>query len=180
MEAETPGIVLLMRVFSGVLVAAAIGTALLERRAPEPLRRLEASGAALGGAVFFLGFASGLSKLYEIERHLRPGSGSRQRKNSAHADHENPPSPSQSAESVAHPRGPRGREEDPLYVDAVRFVIEVGEASTSTLQRRLRIGYGRAAQIMDTMQDDGIIGPPEGSQPREVLKRPEWLDDINR
>ncbi|MEZ5401443.1 MAG: DNA translocase FtsK 4TM domain-containing protein [Bryobacteraceae bacterium] len=65
---------------------------------------------------------------------------------------------------------------DPMYEDAVRVVCEVGKASTSTLQRRLRLGYGRAARILDKMFADGIIGPPDGSRPREVLRRPEWLD----
>jgi S-DNA-T family DNA segregation ATPase FtsK/SpoIIIE len=71
-------------------------------------------------------------------------------------------------------------EEDPMYHDAVRIVIEMGKASTSTLQRRLRLGYGRAARILDMMQRDGIIGPPDGSRPREVLKRPEWLEEVVR
>jgi S-DNA-T family DNA segregation ATPase FtsK/SpoIIIE len=68
--------------------------------------------------------------------------------------------------------------EDPLYHDAVRVVVEMGKASTSTLQRRLRLGYGRAARILDMMQRDGVIGPPDGSRPREVLKRPDWLDEL--
>jgi S-DNA-T family DNA segregation ATPase FtsK/SpoIIIE len=68
--------------------------------------------------------------------------------------------------------------QDPLYQDAVRIVLEMGKASTSTLQRRLRLGYGRAARILDMMQRDGIIGPPDGSKPREVLKRPDWLAEI--
>jgi S-DNA-T family DNA segregation ATPase FtsK/SpoIIIE len=65
---------------------------------------------------------------------------------------------------------------DPVYEDAVRVVCEAGKASTSTLQRRLRLGYGRAARMLDKMHHDGIIGPPDGSRPREVLRRPEWLD----
>jgi DNA segregation ATPase FtsK/SpoIIIE, S-DNA-T family len=69
-------------------------------------------------------------------------------------------------------------EQDPMYEDAVRIVLEMGKASTSTLQRRLRLGYGRAARILDMMQRDGIIGPPDGSRPREVLKRPDWLREI--
>jgi DNA segregation ATPase FtsK/SpoIIIE, S-DNA-T family len=67
---------------------------------------------------------------------------------------------------------------DPMYQDAVRIVVEMGKASTSTLQRRLRLGYGRAARILDMMQRDGIIGPPDGSRPREVLKRPDWLQEV--
>ncbi len=69
-------------------------------------------------------------------------------------------------------------DQDPMYQDAVRVVCEMGKASTSILQRRLRLGYGRAARILDMMQRDGIIGPPDGSKPREVLKRPEWLDEV--
>ncbi len=65
-----------------------------------------------------------------------------------------------------------------MYQDAVRVVVDMGKASTSTLQRRLRLGYGRAARILDMMQRDGVIGPPDGSRPREVLKRPEWLDEV--
>lgn len=69
-------------------------------------------------------------------------------------------------------------EEDPMYQDAVRVVLEMGKASTSTLQRRLRLGYGRAARILDMMQREGIIGPPDGSKPREVLKPPNWSREI--
>ncbi len=59
--------------------------------------------------------------------------------------------------------------EDSMYKDAVRCVIEGGKASTSYLQRRLRIGYSRAARLMEEMEEQGIIGPAEGSRPREVL-----------
>ncbi len=69
--------------------------------------------------------------------------------------------------------------QDPMYEDAVRVVLEMGKASTSILQRRLRLGYGRAARILDMMFKDGIIGPPDGSRPREVLKRPDWLDETD-
>ena len=68
--------------------------------------------------------------------------------------------------------------DDPAYEDAVRIVLEMGKASTSTLQRRLRLGYGRAARILDVMEKDGIIGPPDGSRPREVLKAPDWLMEV--
>jgi S-DNA-T family DNA segregation ATPase FtsK/SpoIIIE len=67
-------------------------------------------------------------------------------------------------------------EEDPMYRDAVRVVCEMGKASTSILQRRLRLGYGRAARILDQMQREGVIGPPDGSRPREIFRRPDWLD----
>ena len=70
-------------------------------------------------------------------------------------------------------------QQDPMYEDAVRVVLEMGKASTSTLQRRLRLGYGRAARILDMMQREGIIGPPDGSKPREVLKSPDWLREVD-
>jgi DNA segregation ATPase FtsK/SpoIIIE, S-DNA-T family len=69
-------------------------------------------------------------------------------------------------------------EHDELYQDAVRLVIEFGKASTSLLQRRLRIGYGRAAHLIDLMQNDGIVGPADGPKPREVLKKPDWLSEV--
>ncbi len=73
---------------------------------------------------------------------------------------------------------PPSDDQDPLYEEAVRLVLQMGKASTSTLQRHLRLGYGRAARILDMMQRDGIIGPPDGSKPREVLKRPDWLHEM--
>ncbi len=69
-------------------------------------------------------------------------------------------------------------EHDELYQDAVRLVIEFGKASTSLLQRRLRIGYGRAAHLIDLMENDGIVGAADGPKPREVLKKPDWLSEV--
>jgi DNA segregation ATPase FtsK/SpoIIIE, S-DNA-T family len=69
---------------------------------------------------------------------------------------------------------------DEVYEEAVRLVVESGKASTSLLQRRLRLGYGRAARLIDMMEKDGIVSAPDGSKPREVLKRPEWLREIDK
>jgi S-DNA-T family DNA segregation ATPase FtsK/SpoIIIE len=74
--------------------------------------------------------------------------------------------------------GSGGGEDDPLYQDAVKLVVEFGKASTSLLQRRLRIGYGRAAHLIDLMEQDGIVGAADGPKPREVLKRPDWISEI--
>jgi len=74
--------------------------------------------------------------------------------------------------------GSEGSEDDPLYQDAVKLVVEFGKASTSLLQRRLRIGYGRAAHLIDLMEQDGIVGAADGPKPREVLKRPDWISEI--
>ena len=60
-------------------------------------------------------------------------------------------------------------ETDELYDDAVQLVFEMQTASVSLLQRRFRIGYSRAARIVDQMEARGVVGPPEGSKPRQVL-----------
>ncbi|MFZ0821895.1 MAG: DNA translocase FtsK [Candidatus Acidiferrales bacterium] len=69
--------------------------------------------------------------------------------------------------------------DDDLYQEAVHVVCEMGRASTSTLQRRLRIGYGRAARLIDIMEKDGIVGPPDGTKPRELLKKKEWMREFD-
>ena len=66
---------------------------------------------------------------------------------------------------------------DPMFEEAVEAVIENGQASTSYLQRRLKLGYGRAARVMDEMERMGVIGPPDGSKPRKVLiTKDQWLE----
>ena len=59
--------------------------------------------------------------------------------------------------------------DDPLYNEIVEFVISTQKASASLLQRRFKLGYNRAARIVDLLEERGIIGPPNGSKPREVL-----------
>jgi S-DNA-T family DNA segregation ATPase FtsK/SpoIIIE len=63
-------------------------------------------------------------------------------------------------------------EEDPLYEEAKKIVIESKKGSASLLQRRLRVGYARAARLLDILEDRGIIGPGEGAKPREVYANP--------
>lgn len=69
-------------------------------------------------------------------------------------------------------------EDDELFWDAVRIVVEHGQASASVLQRRLRVGYTRAARLVDMMEAKGIIGPYEGSKPREVYITARQLEEI--
>jgi len=72
-------------------------------------------------------------------------------------------------------------EKDELYDEAVRQVMVSGQASASHLQRRLKLGYARAARIIDQMQDEGIIGPSEGSKPREILvDRRAYVKEMDR
>jgi S-DNA-T family DNA segregation ATPase FtsK/SpoIIIE len=84
-------------------------------------------------------------------------------------------------ETSAEAAGEGGEDEvdDDLYQEAVRVVCEMGRASTSTLQRRLRIGYGRAARLIDIMEKDGIVGAADGTKPREVLKKKEWMREFD-
>ena len=66
-------------------------------------------------------------------------------------------------------------EDDPLLWDAAQIVVETQLGSTSGLQRRLKVGYARAGRIMDMLEEKGIVGPPDGSKPREVLYDEEGL-----
>ena len=59
--------------------------------------------------------------------------------------------------------------EEPLYNEIVEFVVTTGKASASLLQRKFRLGYNRAARCMDLLEERGIVGPQNGSKPREVL-----------
>jgi S-DNA-T family DNA segregation ATPase FtsK/SpoIIIE len=68
--------------------------------------------------------------------------------------------------------------QDELYEEAVRVIITSGQASVSNLQRRLRLGYGRAARMIDRMQSEGIVGPADGSRPREILVKLDYLDRL--
>jgi len=69
--------------------------------------------------------------------------------------------------------------QDSLYNDAVRVVVNEGRASTSLLQRRLSIGYGRAAKLVDMMFHNNIVGPADGSKPREILVGLDFLERLN-
>lgn len=73
------------------------------------------------------------------------------------------------AESVAH---------DALYEEAKKLVLETGTASTTFLQRKLKLGYARAASLMDLLEAQGIIGPSEGAKPRKIFY-PSSLSDEN-
>jgi S-DNA-T family DNA segregation ATPase FtsK/SpoIIIE len=67
-------------------------------------------------------------------------------------------------------------ERDTLFLDAVRLILQEGQCSITLIQRRMRLGYARAARIVDVMEREGIIGPADGSKPREVLVGPEILE----
>lgn len=75
--------------------------------------------------------------------------------------------------------GDGGDEEDELYEDARETVIHAGKASTSYIQRKLRVGYARAARLMDMLEENGVIGPAQGSKPREVLDQFPADDGMN-
>jgi len=67
-------------------------------------------------------------------------------------------------------------DDDEMYEEARAAVIEAGKASTSYLQRKLKLGYARAARLMDKLEERGVIGPGEGAKPREVLEKIEHTE----
>ena len=69
-------------------------------------------------------------------------------------------------------------DDDPVLDEAIKVVVELGQASTSLLQRKLKLGYARAARIIDQMEERGIIGGYEGAKPRQVLITPEQLMEM--
>ena len=68
---------------------------------------------------------------------------------------------------------------DDLFDDAVRFVVQSGQASTSMLQRRFRVGFSRAGRLIDMMERDGIVGPADGSKPREILVAKDYYETVD-
>jgi S-DNA-T family DNA segregation ATPase FtsK/SpoIIIE len=70
-------------------------------------------------------------------------------------------------------------ERDELFDEAARFVVQSGQASTSMLQRRFRIGFSRAGRLVDMMERDGIVGPADGSKPREILVARDYYETVD-
>jgi S-DNA-T family DNA segregation ATPase FtsK/SpoIIIE len=68
---------------------------------------------------------------------------------------------------------------DDLFDEAVRFVVQSGQASTSMIQRRFRVGFSRAGRLIDMMERDGIIGPADGSKPREILVAKDYYETVD-
>jgi S-DNA-T family DNA segregation ATPase FtsK/SpoIIIE len=68
-------------------------------------------------------------------------------------------------------------ESDPLFEKALEIVMQQGKASASYIQRRLKIGYNRSARLVELMEERGIVGPAQGSKPRDILRNPELFQD---
>jgi DNA segregation ATPase FtsK/SpoIIIE, S-DNA-T family len=81
--------------------------------------------------------------------------------------------PEKSAEAV------EVEDRDDLFDEAVRFVVQSGQGSTSMLQRRFRIGFSRAGRLIDMMEREGIIGPADGSKPREILVAADYFQEVD-
>jgi S-DNA-T family DNA segregation ATPase FtsK/SpoIIIE len=77
-------------------------------------------------------------------------------------------------------RDDAGDEADPLYDEAARLVIKEKMASISFLQRRMGVGFSRAGKLIDMMSRDGLLGPPRGSKPREVLVAQDYFEEVDR
>ena len=74
--------------------------------------------------------------------------------------------------------GVDGGERDEMFIDAVRTVINEGKCSITLIQRRLQLGYARAARIVDMMEQEGVVTPGEGSKPREVLVNADYIEQL--
>lgn len=74
--------------------------------------------------------------------------------------------------------GSGSADDDPLYDEAARLVVKERQASASYLQRRMRVGFSRAARLVDMMEADGLLGPAQGSKPRDVLVPPDYFEEI--
>ena len=80
-------------------------------------------------------------------------------------------------DSVSGASSDEDDDEDPMYESAVEAVIDAGQASVSLVQRRCKLGYARAARLIDEMERDMIVGPYEGAKPRKVLiTRQDWIE----
>jgi len=77
-------------------------------------------------------------------------------------------------------RDDAGDETDPLYDEAARLVVREKMASISFLQRRMGVGFSRAGKLIDMMSRDGLLGPPRGSKPREVLVSGDYFEEVDR
>src|SRR4030095_16912920 len=77
-------------------------------------------------------------------------------------------------------RDDAGDEADPLYDEAARLVVREKMASISFLQRRMGVGFSRAGKLIDMMSRDGLLGPPRGSKPREVLVAEDYFEEVDR
>ena len=76
-------------------------------------------------------------------------------------------------------KGGGGGGDDELFDEAARLVVAERQASASFLQRRLRIGFSRAARLIDIMEQEGLLGPPQGSKPREVLVKADYFVELD-
>jgi len=138
-----------------------------------------------GGAEKLLGAGDMLYLSGEMSKPLRIQSAfiseGELKKVTAHLVKHNEPELTQDITAVAQEKNPifdasfddgeDGGDDDSLYEEAREIVTKAGKASTSYLQRRLRVGYARAARLMDMLQERGVIGPADGAKPREVLGR---------
>ncbi|MDE5649334.1 MAG: DNA translocase FtsK, partial [Oscillospiraceae bacterium] len=85
--------------------------------------------------------------------------------------------PAEKGERTAEASEPIGNGDDVLIEKAIDVVVEMGQASTSSLQRKLKLGYARAARIIDELENMGVVGPYEGAKPRKVImSKQQWAE----
>jgi S-DNA-T family DNA segregation ATPase FtsK/SpoIIIE len=81
-------------------------------------------------------------------------------------------------ETISKPAMTKSSSEDELLDQAIEFVVESGQGSSSMLQRKFKIGFNRAARLIDSMEERGIVGQSEGSKPRKVLMSKQDLQNL--
>ena len=69
--------------------------------------------------------------------------------------------------------------DDDLFEEAARLVVRERQASASFLQRRMRVGFSRAARLVDILEREGIVGPAQGSKPRDIVVPPDYFDEVD-
>ena len=85
--------------------------------------------------------------------------------------------PAEKGDRTAEASEPIGNGDDVLIEKAIDVVVEMGQASTSSLQRKLKLGYARAARIIDELESMGVVGPYEGAKPRKVImSKQQWAE----
>jgi S-DNA-T family DNA segregation ATPase FtsK/SpoIIIE len=84
-------------------------------------------------------------------------------------------------ESPAEGAGGEGGEgiDDDLFDEAARLVVRERQASASFLQRRMRVGFSRAARLVDILEREGIVGPAQGSKPRDIVVPPDYFEEVD-
>ena len=108
----------------------------------------------------------------------REGTAQKQKKDSNKKESEEVKYEENIMDTISKVNMEKSSDEDDLLSEAIEFVVESGQGSASMLQRKFKIGFNRAARLIDSMEERGIVGPNEGSKPRKVLMSKQDLQNL--